>query len=147
MSRDIGVRTSAVSAYIDFTGGGEDSVPLLQEVIAKGLHGYSPHSLYEHLGNFIGKLKEENKTADAEKILAFMKDMMQTEQGLGAAWTLDRILCANIDGYADSLQRTNALVRIKVLEQETKKRLEQRDKEIKEYNEKLRREREEREQK
>jgi len=137
---------STVEDYITLSGGGGDSVFLLRDFIARGdTKDFDRYPLYERLGNFIPQLTGKGQTADVDKILAFMKEMIQTEQGLGSARELDKILCAHLEGYADDPQRQPVLKRIEVMAEETKERLKMMDKELEEINEYLRRQREERE--
>ena len=137
---------STVEDYITLSGGGGDSVFLLRDFIARGdTKDFDRYPLYECLGNFIPQLTGKGQTADVDKILAFMKEMIQTEQGLGSARELDNILCAHLEGYADDPQRQPVLKRIEVMAEETKERLKMMEKELEEINAHLRHQREERE--
>ena len=96
---------STVEDYITLSGGGGDSVFLLRDFIARGdTKDFDRYPLYECLGNFIPQLTGKGQTADVDKILAFMKEMIQTEQGLGSARELDKILCAHLE-FNEGLRR------------------------------------------
>jgi len=137
---------NAVQSYITLSGGGGDSISLLQEVIAKGhLKIFDRYLLYKHLESFIEQLKGKGQAADIEKIYAFMKEMVQTEQHLGSVQELDKILCTHLVSYADDPLRQHVLKRIEVMAEEARKQMEIRDKELEEFNEGLRRQRGERE--
>ncbi|MCL1921215.1 MAG: hypothetical protein FWG50_09100 [Kiritimatiellaeota bacterium] len=133
-----------VETYITISGGGGDSVSLVREMIAKGLlEGSERDLLYRHWGRFIGQLKGKGQVADADKILAFMKEEVQTEQYLGSLQQLDKILCAHLEGYADDPRRQPVVKRIKVMEEEARKQAEIMDRELAEFNAGLRRQHEE----
>ena len=129
LSNDVGVSYSAARTYISIAGA--DSIPFFRDAIVKGeLNGAQRGGLCTLIGGhyiintdigyvpYIKKLKENNQFSDLVKFYDFMKEMTQTERDLGVAQHLDHILCDNVDGYKQSVQRQKALERILLLEQE-----------------------------
>ena len=100
-------RSSTVHTYIAIAGG--DSVPFLQEILAKKIIGNS--WLAQDLRLVIRDLKKKGRDGDVEKFHIFMLEQVQTEQGWTGACELDRALCATLDGYAQSIQREQAIQR------------------------------------
>lgn len=102
-----GICRLAVKAYLDIQEGGGDSAEFIREIISKNtdIRSYC----YTNLGEAIGTLKEKNRTDDMEKLYALMLDMAQTEQDSRNARIFDIILCETFDGYAQSVQREQAI--------------------------------------
>ncbi|MCL2105085.1 MAG: hypothetical protein FWH21_08565 [Kiritimatiellaeota bacterium] len=101
------IRYCAIDSYIAIAGG--DSTPFLQEAIAKRLT--FNNLIVRHIGGVIPKLKKEGRDGDVAKLLSFLLEQAQTEQDWTAASALDKFLCSAIDGYAQSVQREQAVRR------------------------------------
>lgn len=102
----------AVEAYIAILGGGGDSASLLREVYATG-RVPQDSSFFMFLQEAIGKLKGKGSHGDVEKLHAAMLEIAQVEQEASNAAALDSALCASLEGYAESVQREQALQRLR----------------------------------
>jgi len=101
------IRYCAVDSYIAIARG--DSTYFLKEVIAKDPH--SSGRVFWLIQLRIPELKKEGRDGDVAKLLAFLLEQAQTEQDWTAASALDKFLCSAIDGYAQSVQREQAVRR------------------------------------
>ena len=117
LSTDAWVCYSAAEIYITFLEGGGDSAAFLQKVHSKGLFPEESR-FFDFLQGIIEKLKEKGQNDDVEKLHAVMLDMMWTEQEAVNAARLDKVLCATLDGYEQSIQREQTMQRLRVSVQE-----------------------------
>jgi len=97
----------AIDSYIAIAGG--DSVPFLQEVLARRIVGN--HWLAQHLGRVLRDLKKKGRDGDVEKLHIFLLEQLQEEQRWSGVHVIDMALCATLDGYAQSIQREQAVKR------------------------------------
>ena len=104
------VRDAAVASYIAIEGG--DSVPFLQEIIAKKLDANA--RLAQRFRRIISDLKKEGRDGDVEKFHVFLLEQLQTEQDWSSVEQLDKALCATLDDYPQSIQRKQAIQRMQV---------------------------------
>ena len=78
-SKDMNIHYGAMVAYLNLEG--TKAIPFLQETIKQKRYTPAQHNqLSEHLQRVTAKLNAENKTADEEKLNAFIKEMKQAEQ-------------------------------------------------------------------
>ena len=112
VSKDDGIQCNAVLAYVEITRGEGDAVDFLRKVYTEGRFlDMGRHEISRFLGgdkytdSFLAELKAKNKNDNVEKFLALMFEMVQTEQHPGIADQMDGVLCRNLDGYAQSIQR------------------------------------------
>jgi len=113
VSKNDRIRCTAVQAYIENANRDGGIVDFLREVVTEGhLSGMSRYEVYQSLGGIVGykegfltELKVKNKNDDAEKLLVFMLDRVLVEQEWFGVYQLDSVLCINLDGYAQSIQR------------------------------------------
>jgi len=117
-SKDDRIRRIAILTHIEITSGDEDTVAFLRGVIAEGrLSGLSRYEIYRFLGgdkdrsSFLAELKAKNKNDNMEKLLVFMLDMVQVEQDSDVSNKLDDVLCKNLDGYTQSIQREQVMLK------------------------------------
>jgi len=77
MSKEEGVRYRAVNVYVLIAGA--ESIPLVREVLTDGRIKSRYSFIKEFLPETVARLKDEGKTADAEKFMAFLKELEQQE--------------------------------------------------------------------
>ena len=108
LSKDSMVSDCAVDTYIAIEGG--DSVPFLREHVARGKAGRSGR-LSSSLRKFFSAYKKNNRNDDTAKLNAFLLELIQSADDFGDVYLMDRVLCDFLDGYAKSVQRTQAVQR------------------------------------
>ena len=99
----------AIDSYITIADDG-DLIPFFRELTAQGKQGRSA-LLCPRIEGVITRLKEKNRDADVEKMHAFLLGLVQTEQRWFDVEQLDKLLCSTLDGYAQSVQRKQAVQR------------------------------------
>ena len=107
-SIDYATRDRALDAYIAIKGG--DSVPFLRELLArKAINNAALSQRLKYA--VIPGLKNADKQDDLDKFYAFMLEELQTEHEWFAVYSLERVLCATLDGFPQSIQRGQAMQR------------------------------------
>jgi hypothetical protein len=100
------VHDAALLSYIVLEGG--NSTPCLKELIEKKVTGNS--TLSQRLRQTIlPDLKKQGRDEDIHKFHAFMLEQLQTEQRWTGGIELDATLCLTLEGYAQSIQREQAI--------------------------------------
>ena len=110
-SPEMPVSHRAVETYITILGGGGDSAAFLREVYAKGRFPNMGTQFYRLLNDTVEKLKEQGRNDDVEKLHTFMLDMIQAEQDASDANQIDAVLCVTLEGYAQSTQREQVVLK------------------------------------
>jgi len=100
---------ATAKAYLDISEGGEDSADFLRETLGRERGLRTRLKIYEALNNTLAKLKEKDRRDDLEKLQALMLDLIRVENYAYFLDGLDKTLCATLDGYAQSLQREQAI--------------------------------------
>jgi hypothetical protein len=113
--RDLLVPHTAIYTYIALEGG--NSVPFLTEMIEKKIIGNS--RLAQYLRGVLPDLKKQGRDEDIHKFHAFMLEQLQTEPSWNSVEQLDATLCLTLDGYAQSIQRKQAIERFANTEDNT----------------------------
>ena len=110
LSEDEETCITASKTYLSILG--IASIPFFQEIFEKRKLGNGT-SKYVRTCSLFGNWSTDPKrqTSDVEKLYAFMIDLAQTDQSYGVIGVLNRILCANVDGYVNSIQREQSIQR------------------------------------
>jgi len=101
-------------SYVDIAG--TNAIPFIRDAIGQGrVNERSRQLFYSNVQMQLDRAKREAKGDDIEKYSTIALALAQVEPRPDNVRTLDGMLSANVEGYADSPDRANILARINQL--------------------------------